>query len=160
MKTYRQIHNVVALSAWPNQELISLSSHSLDVSVQSDLRLLGKLTAARHVIGCPLTNRILPRPLARRMPLLAVVYKKHLESVFPTLVSFYATLTTWSWNLIFTPPDNRIAKKSRSSPLESWLKPPGKFEIAELSTFWSLFFRQSQWRDLKWTAPRFWVLLF
>ncbi len=51
------------------------------------VRASGESTAARHLIGYALTNRIPPTPLDRRMPFVraisalngAVIYNKHLE---------------------------------------------------------------------------------
>ncbi len=60
------------------------------------VRASGEWTAARHLIGFPLTNRISPTPVARRMRFLraisaldwAVIHDQHLEFVSPKLVFF------------------------------------------------------------------------
>ncbi len=62
-------------------------------------RASGEWTGLKHLIGYPLTNRIPPTPLARRMPFLRDVSShdwililtsnyKHLGAVSPSLVFF------------------------------------------------------------------------
>ncbi len=65
------------------------------------VRASGEWTAAQHLIGYPLTNRIPPTPLVRWMHFLrstcaldwAVIHNKHLESVSPNLAFF----SSWLW---------------------------------------------------------------